>query len=67
MVRTLMILWAVALILAGVTNVVTPAFAWNPPWPVRLGLCGAGVLLALGTLLVGRPGRRPPADGSPDA
>jgi hypothetical protein len=65
MFRTLMVAGAIALLIAGLTSIDTQVFAWNPPWPVRLGLCGAGVLLALVVILVGRPGRRPPADGNP--
>jgi hypothetical protein len=52
--RSLMALGAVVLLVAAAATIDVPPVAWQPSWPVRLGIGGIGVLLALGALLVGR-------------
>jgi hypothetical protein len=55
--RTLLVIAAVALLIGAMTLIDTQHIQWDPPWPVRLGMGVAGVLLALGALLAGRRGR----------
>ena len=52
--RLLLTIVSVGLLVAAVTTVETRQIDWRPIWPVRFGLVGAGLLLALGALLVGR-------------
>jgi hypothetical protein len=59
--RSLLILGAVVLLVLAATTVDTQQVTWNPPWPARLGMGAAGVLLALGAAWMGRATR-----GSPD-
>jgi hypothetical protein len=54
--RTLLGLGAVVLLVAAATTIDTQHVLWNPSWPVRLGMGGAGALLALVATLVGRRG-----------
>jgi len=54
MLRYALALGAVALLIPAVTTIEIQPIDWTPAWPLRLALGGAGVLLALGSLLVGR-------------
>jgi hypothetical protein len=61
--RFLLTLLAGVLLIGAVTMIDTQHIVWTPSGPVRLALGGVGLLLALASLLIGRPERHP-ADGN---
>lgn len=52
--RSLMTVGAIVLLILAATTIDAPPIVWQPSWPVRLGMGGIGVLLALGALLLDR-------------
>ncbi len=57
--RTLLGLGAVVLLAAAASTIDVPPVVWNPTWPIRLGIGGAGVYFSLVALLDGRKAQRP--------
>jgi hypothetical protein len=65
--RLLLTIGAVVLLILATTQVDTQHITWTPTWPIRLGLGGVGVLLALGAHLLRPAARRPDGGRKVDA